>query len=143
MDIDQLLTKSSDNYRFHGVQGATLSRLINQSENGQITLWGQSDPDGDESEYVQGEGSLYVTSIEGLGLSYKEFACEDGLVLVLEKQVENPTEEFPRANDQRERLIQVVEWQVIGGLRATSFDEDGDYEEDEAISLSDILSENF
>jgi len=143
MDIEQLLTKHSDNYRFHGVQGATLRKLIGQSENGQIVLWGQSDPDGDFSEYVQGAGSLYVTDISGIGLSYKEFACEDGLVLVLEKQIENPQESFPRAATRIERLIETAEWRVIGGLRATSFDEDGDYEEDEAISLSDILSENF
>src|SRR6266568_3739070 len=70
VDIDNLLSKSNEHYLFHGVRSATLSRLISQSENGSILLWGT---DHDEhvdnqdneldTEYVQGQGFLYTTDI--------------------------------------------------------------------------------
>ena len=145
--IDQLLSKSSDHYRFHGVRAQTLSQLISQSENSEILLWGTDEDehiteDFEEAEYVQGEGFLYVTDIRNIQMSYSEFCDDGGLVLVLEKSVEKPFE-FEHPTDRRQFIIKVQEWKVVGGLRPVEVDEDGDVVEEEAFSLEDILSENF
>src|SRR4051812_17498103 len=116
VDIDNLLSKSNEHYRFHGVRSQVLSQLISQSENGQIILWGEDHNDFIEeeevySEYVQGEGYLYSTSVEGMELSCDPTFCNDGgIVLVLEKIVDEPQEWYPRPGDKRERLIRVEEW---------------------------------
>lgn len=142
MDIDELMSKSSDHYRFHGVSLATLERLIGQSEGGEILLWGTDHDDfvdGEEySDYVQGKGYLYTTDIRGIELSCNEFAGDDGLVLVLERIVDDPQEWFPRAADNRECLVRVEEWRVIGGVRPI-FDEDGDMIDQEALSIEEVL----
>src|SRR5437879_3722870 len=128
MDIDTLMSKHSDNYRFHGVRG-WLSTLIAQSENGEIKLWGRSHDesvdDEVEAEWMQGEGYLYCADIRDLDICYKEFMADGEVVLVLEKLVDEPQEWYPRSG-KRERLIRVEEWRVIGGLRPGAVDEDGD-----------------
>ncbi|MFL5625926.1 MAG: hypothetical protein ACJ788_10085, partial [Ktedonobacteraceae bacterium] len=101
MDIDTLISKSSDNYRFHGTRGF-LSELIAQSENGEITLWGRDHDeavDGEiEAEWVQGQGFLYATDITGIDVCFNSF-CESGeVVLVLEKIVAEPQEWQPRSS---------------------------------------------
>ena len=138
MDIDQLLSKHSDNYRFHGVREATLSRLVAQSENGQIVLWGRNS-ESETSEYLQGEGELSVTDISDIEMSFNEFCDEGGLVLVLEKIVDEPAE-VDHESDGREHLVRVEEWQVVGGIRPI-FDEDGDVVDQEAFSLDEIFAE--
>jgi hypothetical protein len=135
MNIDQLLSKHSDNYRFHGIRSATLTRLIAQSENGQIVLWGRDTED--EGEYLAGQGELSVTDISDVEMSYNEFCDEGGLVLVLEKLVTEPVE-VRHETDRREKLVQAAEWQVIGGLRPI-FDEDGDVIDQEVFSLDEIV----
>lgn len=147
MDIDTLMSKHSNNYRFHGPRGF-LSELIAQSETGEIKLWGRTQDDavevdeaGEVAEFVQGEGYLYCADIDDVDICFNEF-CESGeIVLVLEKQSAEAQEWFPRSG-RRERLIRVEEYKVIGGVRPL-YDEDGDLCELEAISLEDILSENF
>lgn len=146
MDIDELMTKSNDNYRFHGVRRATLEALAAQAEGGAIRLWGTDhdehidNADGEfEVEYVQGEGYLYTTDISDLEMSASEFAGDDGLVLVLEKQVDAPFE-FDHPSDRRQCIVKVQEWRVIGGLRPV-FDEDGEMVDQEALSLDDIREE--
>ena len=138
-DIEQILSKHSDNYRFHGVREATLARLIAQSENGQIVLWGRN-PESETSEYLQGEGELSVTGYYDLDMSFNEF-CDDGgdggVVLVLERVVDEPFEEDHRS-DRREHLIHVEEWKVVGGLRPVR-DEDEDVIDQEAFSLEEIM----
>ena len=135
MNIDQLLSKHSDNYRFHGVREATLARLVAQSENGTITLWGRDTED--EGEYLEGAGELSVTDISDVEMSYNEFCDEGGLVLVLEKLVVEPVE-IRHETDRRERMVQASEWQVVGGLRPV-FDEDGDVIDEEVFSLDEII----
>ncbi len=142
MDIDTLLSKHSDNYRFHGVRGETLEELIRQSTDGQIILWGTDhdehidNEDGEmDVEYVQGQGYLYTTDIKSIETSYNEF-CADGLVLVLEKQADEPFEYSYDRN--RQHIIRAEEWRVIGGLRPT-FDEDGELIDQEALSLEEII----
>ncbi len=147
MDIDQLMSKHSSNYCFHGVRSATLSRLIAQS-NGSIALWGTDhdehidNQDGElDAKYVQGEGFLYVTDISDLEMSFNEFCDEGGVVLVLEKQVADPFE-FIHEDDSRQHIIQVQEWKVIGSLRPV-VDEDGEVIDQECFSLDEILNEEF
>ncbi len=145
MTIDQLLSKDSDNYRFHGA-GDFLSELIAQAEDGEITLWGRDHDDAvdgeSECEWVQGQGYLYCTYIRGIEVCYNSFSGSEGLVLVLEKLVDEPQEWSPRSGDRRESLIRAEEWRVIGAVRPL-FDEDGDEIDQEAFSLQDILDENF
>lgn len=143
VDIDQLLSKSSENYLFHGVRAATLHRLIAQSENGEILLWGTDhdehidNEDGElDTEYVQGQGFLYTTDISDIEMSYQEFCDDGGLVLVLEKMVAEPFD-FEHPSDRRQHIVKAEEWKVIGGLRPL-FDED-----EECFSLEDILNEEF
>ncbi len=140
MDIDQLLSKHSDNYRFHGVRSATLSRLIAQSENGEILLWGRN-PESETSDYQQGTGELSVTDISDIEMSYNEFCDDGGLVLVLEKIVAEPVE-IDHESDAREHLVRVQDWKVVGGLRPV-VDEDGEVIDQEVFSLDEILSEEF
>lgn len=135
-DIDTILSKNNDNYRFHGVRSATLYRLIQQSENGEITLWGRN-PESETSEYLQGEGELSCTEIQYWEMSFNEFCDEEGMVLVLEKQVAEPFEE-QHETDYREHLIRAEEWKVVGGLRPV-IDEDGDVIDQEAFSLEEIF----
>jgi hypothetical protein len=132
MDIDELMSKHSRNYRFHGVRAATLNRLLQQSEGGQIVLWGRV-----EEGYEQGKGEISATDISDIEMSFHEFCDEDGLVLVLEKKVESPFEER-HPTDRRECWLQCEEWQVIGGIRPV-FDEDEDVIDQEAFSLSEIM----
>jgi hypothetical protein len=143
--IDQLLSKHSDNYRFHGA-GDFLSDLIAQAEDGAIRLWGRDHDDAvdgeAECEWVQGEGFLYCTDIRGVEVIYNNFSGNEGLVLILEKQVENPQEWSPRTGDRRESLIRAEEWRVIGAIRPI-FDEDGEEVDQEAFSLEEILNEEF
>lgn len=146
MDIDDLMIKNSDNYRFHGVRRATLERLVSQSEGGEIRLWGTDhdehidNADGEfEVEYVQGEGYLYTTDISDLEMSASEFAGDDGLVLVLEKIVDEPFE-FEHPSDRRQCIVRAEEWRVIGAVRPI-FDEDGDMIDQEALSLDAIREE--
>lgn len=143
--IDQLLSKSSDHYRFHGA-GDFLSDLIAQAEDGAIKLWGRTHDDAvdgeAECEWAAGEGFLYCTDIRGIEVIYNNFSGSEGLVLVLEKFVDEPQEWSPRSADRRESLIRAEEWRVIGAVRPI-FDEDGEEVDQEAFSLEDILSENF
>ncbi len=146
VDIDNLLSKSNEHYLFHGVRSATLSRLISQSENGSILLWGT---DHDEhvdnqdneldTEYVQGQGFLYTTDISDVEMSYQEFCGEGGLVLVLEKIVSEPFD-FEHPSDDRQHIVKVEEWKVIGGIRPL-FDEDEEVIGEECFSLEEILSQ--
>jgi hypothetical protein len=144
MDIDDLMTKSNDHYRFHGVLSVTLERLVSQSEDGAIRLWGTDHNDfvdGEEyADYTQGEGYLYCTDISGIELSCEAFCGSDGLVFILEKLVDDPQEWFPRAADKRECLVRVEEWHVIGAIRPI-FDEDGDLIDQEALSLEEVLEQ--
>ena len=135
-DIDQVLSKHSDNYRFHGVRAETLSRLIRQSENGEITLWGRN-PESEIEDYRQGKGELSTTDITGLEMSYNEFCDGDGIVLVLEKMIDEPFEETV-STDRREHLIRAEEWKVVGGLRPV-FDEDEQVVDEQAFSLEEIF----
>ncbi len=139
MDIDTLMSKHSRNYRFHGARAATLSRLVAQSENGSITLWGRDLEN--EGEYLEGHGELSCTDISDIEMSYNEFCDDGGLVLVLEKIIENPFEEG-HESDVREHLIRAEEWRVIGGLHPI-FDEDGDVIDQEAFSLEEIMQESY
>lgn len=137
MDINDLLNErpGEDKFRFHGVRAATLNRLIAQSEDGQITLWGRVEDEDGNADYEQGQGELSATDIRHWELSFNEFCDENGMVLVLEKQVAEPFEEqYSRS----ELLVRVEEWKVIGGLRPV-FDEDGDVVEEEAFSLQEIM----
>jgi hypothetical protein len=143
MNIDQLLSKHSDNYRFHGVQAETLEVLVAQAD-GSIALWGSDhdehidNQDGEfDSELVQGQGFLYTTTINDIEMSYSEFIGESGLVLVLEKVASEPFE-VVHPTDRRQRIIKVEDWKVIGGLRPV-FDEDGDVIDQEVVSLSELL----
>ncbi len=120
VDIDNLLSKSNEHYLFHGVRSATLSRLISQSENGSILLWGT-----DHDEHVDNQ----------------EFCGEGGLVLVLEKIVSEPFD-FEHPSDDRQHIVKVEEWKVIGGIRPL-FDEDEEVIGEECFSLEEILSEEF
>jgi len=143
MNIDTLLSKHSDTYRFHGVRSATLQELINQSQDGEIALYGT---DHDEhidnedfefdAEYTQGAGFLYVTSFRDVEMSFNEFCDEDGMVFVLEPISSEPFE-FDHPSDRRQSIIKVEDWKVVGGLRPM-FDEDGDLIEMEAFSLAEI-----
>ncbi len=146
MDIDTLMSKDSDNYRFHGA-GQFLSALIAQAENNEMKLYGRSHDDKvdgeEECEWTPGEGFLYVTNMAGISICYDNFASDDKIVLVLEKVVDEPQEWFPRNADRREMLIRVEEWKVIGAIRPTAFDEDGDVLEDEGIALENLLSGDF
>ena len=143
-DIDNILSKHSDHYRFHGVRSATLQALIAQAENGQVALWGTDhdehidNEDGElEAEYTQGEGYLYVTDISDVEMSFNEFCDEGGLVLVLEKVASEPFE-FDHPTDRRQSIIKVEEWKVVGGIRPV-VDEDGDVIDQEAFSLEEIM----
>ncbi len=140
-DIDNLLSKHSDNYRFHGVRSATLNRLIAQSENGELLLWGRVEDEDGNADYAQGEGELSCTDISDIEMSFNEFCDEGGLVLVLEKMVAEPIENDHETDD-REHLIEASEWKVIGGIRPL-FDEDGDVISEECFSLEEILNEEF
>ncbi len=71
-------------------------------------------------------------------MCYSEFMDEGGIVLVLEKCVENPFE-CVHPSDRRQRIIRAEEWRVIGGLRPVELDEDGDVLEEEALSLEEII----
>lgn len=147
MELDALLTKNSNNYRFHGA-GAHLSALIAEAVDGEIKLYGRSTDDAvdgqDDGEWVAGSGYLYCVEVSGLELVYNNhFMGPDNLCLVLEKIVDEPQEWSPRTADRRESLIRVEEWRVIGAVRPVEFDEDGDAVEEEAFSLEDILDENF
>jgi hypothetical protein len=146
MDIDDLMTKSNDYYRFHGVRRATLERLVAQGEGDQLRLWGTDhdehidNQDGEfEVEYVRGAGYLYTTDISDLEMSASEFAGDDGLVLVLEKIIDTPFE-FEHPSDRRQCIVRAEEWRVVGGLRPV-FDEDGDLIDQEALSLDEIREE--
>ena len=148
VDIDNLLSKSNEHYLFHGVRAATLSRLIGQSENGSILLWGTDhdehiDNEDNEldCEYVQGEGFLYTTDITDIEMSFNEFCDEGGLVLVLEKQVEEPFD-FEHPSDRRQHIVKFEEWKVVGGIRPL-FDEDQDVIGEECFSLEEILNEKL
>ena len=143
MNIDQLLSKHSDNYRFHGVQSETLEALVSQMEDGVISLWGTDhdehidNQDGEfDSEYVQGAGFLYTTTINDIEMSYSEFSGDDGLVLVLEKVADEPFE-FTHPTDRRQRIIKVEEWKVVGGLRPV-LDEDGEICDQEVVSIEEM-----
>ncbi len=138
-DIDQVMSKHSDNYRFHGVRSATLEALIAQASP-DIALWGTDHDehiDGEDAEYAQGAGYLYVTGISDLEMSFNEFCDDGGLVLVLEKIASEPFE-FDHPTDRRQSIIKVEEWQVVGGLRPV-VDEDGEIVDQEAFSLEEIL----
>lgn len=146
MDIDNLMSKHSDHYRFHGVRGVTLERIVSQSEGGPLHLWGTDhdehvdNENGEfECQYLQGTGYLYTTDISDLEMSASEFAGDDGLVLVLEKQVDAPFE-FEHSDDRRQHIIKVEEWRVVGGIRPL-FDEDEDMVDQEALSLDEIREE--
>lgn len=146
-DIDQVMSKHSKEYRFHGVRSETLARLIAQSD-GSILLWGTDvdehidNLDGElEAEYVQGAGYLYVVGIRDLDMSFSEFCDEGGLVLVLEKQVAESFI-FDHPSDNRQEIIKAEEWKIVGGLRPL-YDEDGDIIDQQAFSLEEILSESF
>jgi hypothetical protein len=143
MNIDQLLSKHSRNYRFHGVRQATLEALAAQATDGKVALWGTDhdehvdNQDGEfDAEYVQGAGFLYCTDIRDIDMSYQEFAS-DGLVLVLEKVAEQPFE-FSHPTDHRQSIIKVEDWKVIGGLRPV-FDEDEEVIDQEVVSLDEVL----
>lgn len=144
-----IFSKFSECY-FHGVRGATLARLVHQSENGQIALWGTDQDehvteDFEKAEYVQGAGYLYVTDISDMEMSFNEFCDEGGMVLVLEPQVEYPFD-FEHPSDYRQHIIKVEEWKVIAGLRPV-YDEEDEYQEEiidhEIFSLEDLLAEHF
>lgn len=145
-DIDELLNRHSDNYRFHGVQAATLEELISQSKNGEIRLWGTEDDEhvnedfdyGGDNEYVQGEGFLYVTNISDIEMSYQEFCGGDGMVLVLEK-ISPDVFEFDHPSDRRQHIIKVEEWKVVGGLRPV-LDEDEEIIDQETFSLEEVIN---
>ncbi len=143
MDKDLLLIEKpgEDKFRFHGVQASTLEELISQSEEGKILPWGTDHNefvDGEiYYEYFQGEGYLFATDWSGIELSFSEFCGDGGIVLVLEKIVDEPQEWFPRPSDRRERLIRVEEWKVICGLRPV-FDEDGDVIDQEVVSIEEM-----
>jgi len=146
MDIDNLLSRHSDNYRFHGVSGETLATLVSQSEGQSITLWGTDhdehidNADNElETEYLQGAGYLYVTSYNDIDMSYNEFCKNGGLVLVLEKNVDAPFE-CGHPSDRRQFIIKVEQWTVVGGLRPV-FDEDEEIVDQEALSLEEIEEE--
>lgn len=136
MNIDDLMSKHSDNYRFHGVRSATLARLIAQSEDNQITLWGRVEDEDGCADYEQGQGELSATDISDIEMSFNEFCDENGLVLVLEKQVASPVDEL-HPTDRREHLLRCEEWRVVGGIRPV-FDEDGDVIDQEAFSIEEI-----
>ncbi len=143
MNIDQLLSKHSSNYRFHGVQAETLEALVAQAD-GAIQLWGSDhdehidNQDGEfESEYVQGQGFLYTTTINDIEMSYQEFIGDSGLVLVLEKVADEPFE-VVHPSDRRQRIIKVEDWKVIGGLRPV-LDEDQEVVDQEVVSLDELL----
>ena len=143
MNIEQLLSKHSNTYRFHGVRSATLQELLSQSEDGAIALWGTDhdehidNEDGEfDTEYTQGAGFLYVTSFRNVEMSFNEFCDEDGIVFVLEPIVTEPFE-FDHPSDRRQSIIKAEDWNVIGGLRPV-LDEDGDLIEMEAFSLEEI-----
>lgn len=152
MTIDELLNKHSDNYRFHGVQAETLEALVEQSQNGQIALWGterDEHVDGDDfdyeedNEYIQGDGFLYVTNINDIDMPYQEFCGVngDGMVFVLEKVVDAPFE-FDHPSDRRQRIIKCGEWRVVGGLRPV-FDEDEEIVDQEVFSLEEIIGGDY
>jgi len=142
-DIDQVMSKHSDNYRFHGVRSATLEALIAQASP-DIALWGTDvdehidNQDGEtEAQYTQGAGFLYVTGVSDIEMSFNEFCDDGGIVLVLEKVASAPFE-FDHPTDRRQSIIKVEEWQVVGGLRPV-VDEDGEIVDQEAFSLEEIL----
>lgn len=147
MDIDELMSKHSDTYRFHGVRSETLSQLVAQSVDGSIALWGTDhDEHVDnwdnefETKYVQGAGFLYVTRFADVDMSFNEFCDEGGIVLVLEPIIGSEPVEFDHPSDRRQLIINVEEWRVIGGLRPV-FDEDGDVIDQEAFSLEEIIQQ--
>lgn len=151
MELDELMTKDSSLYRFHGVKECNLSRILKNSEEGVVTLWGRADEDADEEEdevngYLPGRGELSVTRWNDIEMSCNEFCDEDGVVFVLEPVVESPRED-EHPSDRREFRIQVEEWRVIGGIRPVfqrEYDEDDNLIDEEivefqALSLQDIL----
>jgi hypothetical protein len=135
-DIDELMNKRSDNYLFHGVKGATLAQLIDQSEDGNLVLWGRVEDEDENADYSQGQGELSATDINDIEMSFNEFCDQSGLVLVLEKQVAEPVDEL-HPTDRREHLIRCEEWRVVGGVRPV-YDEDGEVVDQEAFSLEEI-----
>ena len=150
MELDELMGKHSDTYRFHGVKGCNLSRILKNSEEGEITLWGRADEDAEEEEdevngYLPGRGELSVTKWTDIEMSCNEFCDEDGVVFVLEPIVESPRED-EHPSDRREFRIQVEEWRVIGGIRPVferTYDEDDELIEEELVEFQALSLEEI
>ncbi len=136
-DIDDIMSKSSEHYLFHGVRAATLQRLIAQSEHGQIVLWGRVEDEDGNADYQCGRGELSTTDISDIEMSFNEFCDEDGLVLVLEKLVDEPFDEL-HPTDRREHWIRAEEWRVVGGVRPV-FDENEEVIDQQAFSVEEIM----
>jgi hypothetical protein len=141
MDIFDMFDHNGQETVFHGVHGAALARLIEESEDGKLHLYGRSVRDESDIalEYEQDGGYLYVTHYGEIELSANEFAGDDGLILVLGAR--KPGAEVQDGGQPREHVICLDEWEVIGALRPV-FSEDGEFleEEMEVLSVEEILS---
>lgn len=130
---------------FHGVKGATLDRLIAQSDDGHITLWGRVVDEEGRAGYECGAGELSVTDAASIEVSFHSFCDEDGMVLILEPITDDPSVE---CHNQDEYLIKAEEWRVAGGLRPvyTEVDEEEEWPDEpelidqQEFSLEEILA---
>ena len=142
MNIFDMLDHNGRETVFHGVRGATLSKLISESEDGQIHLYGRSSRDWDDDEetmsHVRDGGYLYVTEYAEIDFSANEFTDDGGLILVLGAKVQRPEIVEEAA---REHVIRVDEWEVIGGVRPSFDRETGELDEEnwEVLSLQEVL----
>jgi hypothetical protein len=129
MDIFDMLDHNGRETVFHGVRSATLSKLVSESEDGNIHLYGRSSRDWDDEDaasHIQNGGYLYVTD-------------DGGVILVLGAKVSDPEIVDEAA---REHVIRLDEWEVIGGVRPAFDPETGDLDEEnwEILSLEEVLA---
>jgi hypothetical protein len=142
MDIFDMLDHNGRETVFHGVRSATLSKLVSESEDGNIHLYGRSSRDWDDEDaasHIQNGGYLYVTDYKEIDFSANEFCDDGGVILVLGAKVSDPEIVDEAA---REHVIRLDEWEVIGGVRPAFDPETGDLDEEnwEILSLEEVLA---
>lgn len=144
MDIFDMLDHNGRETVFHGVRGATLNKLVSESEDGKIHLYGRSSRDWDDEgcaiSHIQDGGYLYVTEYKEIDFSVNEFCDDGGLILVLGAKASDPEIVDEAA---REHVIRLDEWEVIGGIRPSFDPESGELDEEnwEVLSLQEVMEQ--
>lgn len=154
VDFLDKLDYNGHEVRFHGVVAGNLSGILDLSRSegdGKIHLYGRDHADEEEGmenealDWLVDDGVLYTVKFDDIELSYSEFCDDEGVVLMFGARAGIEPEIRYQGRGNRENVLRVPEWEVIGAIRPVYQDED-EYEIDddkiEFFSVEELLS-NF